>query len=56
MTDEQKVWLDTELWNFVHAVALDLGLAEDKNSDDSPLYNEVRKIINVFDRAGGSRE
>lgn len=57
MTDEQKIWLDTELWNFVHAAALDLGITNSSGTDPE-LYTEVRRIIEQFDRVsvGGSRE
>ena len=57
MTDEQKIWLDTELWNFVHAAALDLGITNSSGTDPE-LYTEVRRIVEQFDRVGvgGSRE
>ena len=58
MTDEQKKWLDTELWNFVHGCALELGLSDSAVSDDSQLYRNIRMCIETFDlvAAGESRE
>lgn len=42
--EAREEWINTELWNFVHAAALELELSEDK---EAVLHRNMKTVIRI---------